>query len=280
LEVVGMIATDPLSLVFLGCILFSGAFLLVSLIGGIGHLHIFHLGHAGPIAHVGQVGHVGHVGDMGHVTHVSHVAHVGDTGQVAHTAPASHAAGPTPADTAASPPAAPWSSVGDTLLASLNVFGVLTFLFFFGLVGYLLHNATNLGYVFTILLPAIVGGAIAITVGAVVGRLFASTSGVLTAEDSRLEGQLGRVSRAIRPGGVGEVIFRGVVGARQSIGARDLDGGTIPPDTEIVIVAVRDGIAEVQTWDAFMRTARAGQPQLGQPQLGQPRAGRPTDVAP
>jgi hypothetical protein len=268
LEVVDMIATDPLSLVFLGCILFAGAFLVVSLIGGIGHVHIFHLGHAGTVAHLGQVG---HVGQAGHVAHVAHVAHVGHAGPATHATPAGHtpaghAAGPATPDAAV----APWSSVGDTLLGSLNVFAVLTFLFFFGLLGYLLHNATNLGDVLTIVVPAIVGAGLALAVGVVVGRLFASTAGVLTAEDSRLEGQIGRVSRAIRPGGVGEVIFRGVVGTRQSIGARDLDGGAIPPDTEIVIVAVRDGVAEVQTWDAFMRTARAGQP----------RAGQPTDVAP
>lgn len=269
-----MIATDPLSLVFLGCVLFAGAFLVVSLAAGIGHLHVFHVGHPGAVAHVATVA---HPGTVGHVAQAGHVGHVPQLDQPAHAispahAGAGHATGATPTDGTA---ANLWTSVGDTLLGSLNVFAVLTFLFFFGLLGYLLHNATNLADVLTLVVPAIVGAGLALAVGTIVARLFASTAGVLTAEGSRLEGQIGRVSRAIRPGGVGEIIFRGVVGTSQSIGARDADGGSIPPDTEIVIVAVRDGIAEVQTWDAFMRAARAGQAGIGQA-----RAGQPTDVAP
>ena len=61
-----MIATDPLSLVFIGCFVVSGAFLILSSLLGFGHGH-FHLGH---------IGHAGHAGPAGHgVGHASAVLH-------------------------------------------------------------------------------------------------------------------------------------------------------------------------------------------------------------
>jgi hypothetical protein len=145
-----------------------------------------------------------------------------------------------------------------SLLGSLNLFSVLTFLFVFGLVGYLLHNSTNLGVFLTLFLPVLLGATAAVGVGIVFGRLFSRDVGLLTEENSRLEGRLGRVSMPIRAGGVGEVIFERQGGGRQSIGARSFDGDAIPTDAEIVIVGIRDGIASVQTWDTFVRTVRAG----------------------
>jgi hypothetical protein len=135
---------------------------------------------------------------------------------------------------------------------------VLTFLFVFGLLGYLLHNTTNLGAFLSLFLPALLGVAAAVGVGIFLGRLFNRDIGLLTEENSRLEGRLGKVSIPIRAGGVGEVIFEQQSGGRQSIGARSLDGDAIPVDAEIVIVGIRDGIASVQTWDTFMRSVRAG----------------------
>lgn len=248
-----MLATDPLSLVFLGCVVFSGAFLLISTLTGVGHGHALHLGHAG---HAGQVGHVGHVGHAGghaasHATHATagHAAHAGaqnGAGAPGHAPPASPLSGA-------------WTTVSETLLGSLNVFGVLTFLFVFGLVGYLLHNAANLGAFLTLFLPALLGVAAAVGMSIVLTRLFAADVGLLTVEDSRLEGRLGKVSMPIRAGGVGEVIFERPGSGRQSIGARSLDGQAVAANTEIVIVNVRDGIAGVQTWDTFMRSVRTGQ---------------------
>ena len=240
-----MLATDPLSLVFLGCIVFSGAFLLISTLTGLGHGHALHLGHAG------HAGHVGHVG-AAHGAHGGHAAN-------GHATHAAHAGAQTSAGTAGHAPVADaWATVSDTLLGSLNLFSVLTFLFVFGLFGYLLHNAANLGAFFSLFLPALLGAAAAVGVGIFLGRLFNRDVGLLTEENSRLEGRLGRVSIPIRAGGVGEVIFEQRSGGRQSIGARSLDGDAIPVDAEIVIVGIRDGIASVQTWDTFMRSVRAG----------------------
>jgi hypothetical protein len=180
-------------------------------------------------------------------------------GHATHAASSAHAAAANGQPGAASPPASLWSTITSTLLASLNVFSVLTFVFFFGLLGYLLHTLTDVADALAIVLPILFGAAGAIGVGSALGRLFGRDTGVLTLEDSRLEGRLGRVSMAIRPGGVGEAIIQNANGGHQSIGARSLDGVAIPVDTDIVVVNMRDGIADVQTWEGFMRSARAGQ---------------------
>jgi hypothetical protein len=263
-----MLATDPLSLVFLGCIVFAGAFLLISAISGIGHgAHLGHLGHLGHIGHIGHIGHVGsagHVGAGGHAgaahgAHPGPASHAGQAGQAGHAGHAGHAGAQTgPGSGGATPLASAWAAVSNALLGSLNLFGVLTFLFVFGLGGYLLHGSTNLGVFLTLFLPALTGVAAAVGISIPLTRLFNRDIGLLTAENSRLEGRLGKVSRTIRVGGVGEVIFERQGAGRQSIGARGLDNVEIPVDAEIVIVGIRDGIATVQTWDAFMRSVRAG----------------------
>ncbi len=234
-----MIATDPLSLVFLGCATFSGAFLLISSLSGIGHGHIGHIGHA----LAGHAIHTAHV-HGGHAAHAGHVdgAH-GDLGA---------------SGAAASAGSAAWSALTSALLGALNLFSILAFLFVFGLSGYILHNATQLGVVLTVLLPILFGLIAALAVGAAVGWLFSREVGVLTIANTQLEGRLGKVSMAIHRDGVGEVICTQPNGGRQSIGARSLDGQAIAVDSEVVIVNVRDGIAGVQTWEAFMRDARAG----------------------
>ncbi|GAC1457528.1 MAG: hypothetical protein PVSMB4_17380 [Ktedonobacterales bacterium] len=251
-----MIATDPLSLVFLGCVVFAGTFLLISSLTGTGHGHALHLGHAVHPVHAVHAGHAGTIGHAG-VGHAG-AAHGPEVGH----AVASHAGGAPGAGAHQSGVpislAAAWGTAYSVLLGSLNVFSLLTFLFFFGLLGYLFHNATNLGVVLSVLLPALIGLAGAIAVGMVLTRLFANETGLLTAADTSLEGRIGKVSLAIRPGGVGEVIFQRPGGGRQSIGARGVDGTAIQVDAEIVIVSVTDGIANVQAWDSFLRGVRGG----------------------
>jgi hypothetical protein len=247
-----MIATDPLSLVFLGCLVFSGAFLIISTVSGLGHVHLGDLGHAG---HVGDLG--GHLG--GHVGHLAgHAGNLAHQGHIAANGHASAHAGDASGHAAAESSANPLASVGQFLAGSLNLFSILTFLFFFGLLGYLLHNVAHLFAFFSVALAALVGIAAGLGVSVLLARLFAAQSGVVTFEDSRLEGRLGKVSQAIRPGGVGEVIFLRAGAGRQSIGARSLDGEALDVDAEVVILSVHDGIADVQGWAAFMRQARAG----------------------
>ncbi|HEV2237483.1 MAG TPA: NfeD family protein [Ktedonobacterales bacterium] len=239
-----MLATDPLSLVFLGCLLFAGVFLLVSLATGVGHGHILHAGHA---VHAGQIHGAGHAGAAhapAHATGGHAAAHAG--------LPATGAA-PTPLATL-------WATTAGALTSSLNLMSALSFLFSFGLFGYLLHNVSRPGPFLTLFLPALFGAAAAMGVGLALTRLFAVSTGELTVEGTRTEGRVGTVSMAIEPNHVGEVIFARAGGGRQSIGARSSQGEEIAIGTEVVILRVVDGIATVESWESFMRNARSGTP--------------------
>ncbi|MGH2505033.1 MAG: hypothetical protein ACRDID_21190, partial [Ktedonobacterales bacterium] len=89
-----MLATDPLSLLFLGCALFSGLFLVAAVIlGAGGHGHLGHIGHIGHVGHLGAgdgatsshaVGHaVGH--NAAHVAHATPAQGGGQTSVAAQT---------------------------------------------------------------------------------------------------------------------------------------------------------------------------------------------------
>lgn len=249
-----MLATDPLSLVFLACIVFSGAFLVIASVSGMGHgLHLG--GHA---LHIGAHAGAPHAATVHHVHLQSHVAH---TAHTAHTATAHGGADTSSsgASGAASAHVSSLSALKDALLGSLSPYSILIFILIFGLVGYLLHTATNLGDVLTVVVALLAADGAAISTGLLLTRIFVQGSGQeLSRESSRLEGRLGEVSMAIRAGGIGEMLFPGAGGGRQSIGARSVDGEAIPAGTEVVILSMRDGIASVQPWDRFMAGVRAG----------------------
>lgn len=248
-----MFASDPLSLVFLFCMFLSGGFLLVTAALGAGHnLHIgahdLHLG-----GHVGAdaSGHVAHI-DAGHAA--GHVTN-GHTGAHADA----HAHGATGGEASTSG----WQSVTAILNNGLSLYGMLIFLFIFGLFGYVLHNLTNVGAVASVVIPLLIGVASGIALGNFLTRFFrTSPESLLDADSSRLEGRLGKVSMAIHEGGVGEVIFTAKGGARQSIGARSANGQPIPDGSEIVILGYQDGVARVQTWESFLLESRSGQQRL------------------
>jgi hypothetical protein len=250
-----MFASDPLSLFFLFCMFLSGGFLLVTAALGAGHnLHIgahdLHLGgHIG--ADAGAHGaHIGAGHAAGHVANGHAGAHV-DTHAQAHGTSGGETAAPG------------WQAVTAILNNGLSLYGLLIFLFVFGLFGYVLHNLTNVGAVASVLIPLLIGVASGVALGNFLVRFFrTSPESLLDADSSRLEGRLGKVSMAIREGGVGEVIFTAKGGARQSIGARSADGQPIPGGAEIVILGYQDGVARVQTWDSFLLESRSGQQRL------------------
>jgi hypothetical protein len=246
-----MFASDPLSLVFLFCMFLSGGFLLVTAALGAGHnLHIgahdLHLG-----------GHIG--GDGGHGAHIDagHAA-----GHVTNGHSGAHADGATGGEGSTSG----WQSLSAIFANGLSLYGLLIFLFVFGLFGYVMHNLTNVGAVASVVIPLLIGVASGIALGNFLTRFFrTSPESLLDADSSRLEGRLGKVSMAIHEGGVGEVIFTAKGGARQSIGARSADGQPIPDGAEIVILGYQDGVARVQMWESFLLESRTGQQRLLRP---------------
>lgn len=253
-----MFATDPLSLVFLACIVVSAAFLVVASISGLGHgLHVgAHGVHIGAHAHL----HAPHVATAhnGHL-HTAHTAHTANTAHAAHATHGTTAQSDGSAGAVASVQVSPLAAVKDAFIGGFSPYSLLILLLIFGLAGYLLHNNSNLGDVLTIVLALLAGDGAAICTGLLLTRIFVKGSGEeLGSDSSRLEGRLGEVSMAIRPGGVGEVLFPGAAGGRQSIGARCIDGEAVPPGTEVVILSTSGGIATVQSWEHFMAGVRAG----------------------
>ncbi len=241
-----MIATDALSLVFIGCFVASGTFLILSSVLGFGHGH-FHLGHIGHAGHAGPAGHgVGHASAVLH--HALPQGHAGTQAPHAGHAPAhpSTASAQQGAGAQANPPL--WAS----LVNALNLYAILTFLFWFGLIGYVLHNLTNLGSISAFIGALLVGIVGAVLVNLAMARLMGKDYGELTAESSEMVGTIATVSMAIRAGGIGEVIYTKGTGGRKSVGARSIDDQPIGRDAEVVIVNYEKGIAQVQTWDRFL----------------------------
>jgi membrane protein implicated in regulation of membrane protease activity len=237
-----MIATDPLSLVFIGCFVVSGTFLIISSLLGAGHEDL-HLGHFG---HLGHAGHAGHAAGASHASGVMHHAlpqgHA--AGHAAQTA--SHAGASSASGVQASPPL--WA----ILVGFFNLYALLTFLFWFGLIGYVLKNLADVGSVFASLVGLAVGIVGAVLITLVMHRLMGRDDGELTAESSELIGTLATVSMPIRVGGIGEVIYTKGTSGRKSLGARSVDGQAIAREAEVVIVGYEKGIAQVQTWDRFL----------------------------
>jgi hypothetical protein len=250
-----MIASDPLSYFFLGCFLFSAVFLVITTLFGVGHVHALGVGgHSLHLPHIAGGHHI-----AGHVTTGGHTPAATANGATHAAANStSHVAG---GDTSSGTTTQVGGGAGlkSLLLGTLNLYGLLTLLLMFGLLGYLLHNFTNVGVELSLILALLVGAGGAVLVSSLLSSLFFNREvGVLGAESSVLEGRLGRTTIAIRAGGIGEVIYTTTQGGRHSMGARSADGQAIQADTDIVILGTRNGIASVQPWDRFMSSVRAG----------------------
>jgi hypothetical protein len=132
-----------------------------------------------------------------------------------------------------------------TLAAGLTLFGA---------VGYPLTRYTSLG----VPMLLTIAGAAAVT-GAVgmfaVIAAWALPSARRVVEDERflLQGFLGRVTRAIRSGEDGEIVYEHN-GRRQVSAARGVDDRMIEAGTEIVIERVEGGVAYVQRWSTIERS--------------------------
>ncbi len=74
-------------------------------------------------------------------------------------------------------------------------------------------------------------------------------------------GVLGRVTSAIRPDGVGEMVYIRD-GARKPAAARSEDGTHIARGEEVIVTRYEKGLAYVRTWEAMtQRTPVATRPE-------------------
>lgn len=222
------IATDPLSLLFIGCFLFGLVFfLLTALLGNLGH----GLGHHG-FTHQAT-------------PHVSHaVSHT-----VPHTAPTIKSVAPAHS-THVSPHSAETHNA--SLFSFVNPTSVVLFLLGFGFFGYVFHNTGHFVLAVTLPLALIAGIVLTGLLLSLLGRIFGDSEGATIQDVSDRTGLLGKVSVTIPEGGLGEILYTSPGGMHKSIPARSIDGRRIERGQEIVVVQYERGIAEVNTWDDFI----------------------------
>ncbi|MFL5661245.1 MAG: hypothetical protein ACJ8BW_07820 [Ktedonobacteraceae bacterium] len=271
-----LIATDPLSLVFIACFLFGLLFLLAtSLLGSLGHGHTgvhggsshagLHLGGHAPAAHAPVPHAVSHVGAAHAPTHSTHIASHSPThtnsagrGTIAQQTPNQGAQGN-----------------GFSPLAYINLTTVVLFLLGFGFLGYAFHNTTHLALPITLILAVLGGGVVALLILMLLSRIFGDTD-VSTEQDvSDRTGLLGKVSIPIPENGLGEILYTSPGGMRKSIPARSTDGRRLERDQEVVVVNYQRGVAEVDTWERFMNEEEAidpGSPLANEDELAKLRA--------
>lgn len=138
---------------------------------------------------------------------------------------------------------------GSTQGVSLwNGFTVTAFLCWFGGAGYLLTRYGGFLTSVVLLLATglgIVGGAL---VFLFMARVIAPHEHALTAEETAMPGVVARVSAAIRPEGVGEIVFPQLGSLRSAPARADL-GSRIEKDEEVYVLRYENGIAYVRRWE-------------------------------
>jgi hypothetical protein len=214
---------DLLSAVFLGCFVFGFVAALASFV--LGGAHGLHLG-GHHLAVGGGHPHVGHLGGHGGVSagHAAHAAHVGEHGEA------------------------------DGLMP-VNPTTVLTFLTWFGGAGFVLRNFYGAVAAVSLVGAGVVGIIGASLVFVFLLKVLLPHQAEMRQEDYDPVGSVGRVTVAIRDGGVGEVVYtRG--GTRRSAGARSKDGHALQRGTEVVIANYDRGVAYVEPWTEFVSSER------------------------
>src|SRR5947209_18158112 len=184
-----LIATDPLSLVFIACFLFGLLFLIGSaLLGNLGH---------GGGSHAASHQFNLHVG--GHASTAHTVGHVSSTHGTSHApGPAGHAVGTHQA-----------SSQGNNLglFGYVNPTSIVLFLLGFGFFGYVFHNTTHLVLPLTLTLAGVGGIVIAAILLVLMSRLLSDSETDTVRDVSDRTGLLGKVSITIQENSLGEIIY-------------------------------------------------------------------------
>ncbi|HTK07196.1 MAG TPA: hypothetical protein VL485_08505 [Ktedonobacteraceae bacterium] len=231
-----MLATDSLSLLFIGCFLF-GLFFFI----GAALLGQFH--HGG----------IGHAGGHG----VAHHMHVGDI-HAQHAGAQAHGPQHVQAGTQGAGRDAPQTSAQISLFDIFNPTSIVLFVLGFGFFGYVFHNTTQLALPFSLVLAALGGLLVAFLLLLLLSKVFGNSEGSTIQDVSDRTGLLGKVSLTIPENDLGEILYLSPGGMRKSIPARSIDGRRLERDQEVVVVNYQRGVAEVDTWDHFVNQEELG----------------------
>jgi hypothetical protein len=139
-------------------------------------------------------------------------------------------------------------SGGTTPLPWWNTFSVMIFICWFGAAGYLLTRYGSFVAGLVVVLAAVCGLAGGAIVFFFLTKVLLPHEHELTADETEVAGAVGRVSAAIRAGGIGEIIYE-QLGSRCSAAARSEDGAAIAKDEEVCVVRYEKGVAYVRRWE-------------------------------
>jgi len=137
-------------------------------------------------------------------------------------------------------------------LSWFNTMTIMTFLAWFGGIGYILSAHSRLVAISALLVAASAGVFAAGVVFKFMARIIKVSDAHMLDWDYRIEGTVGTVSSAIRENGTGEMIFE-QKGVRKSVGARSEDGKPLPNGAEVAITRYENGIAYVKKWEEFTK---------------------------
>lgn len=129
-----------------------------------------------------------------------------------------------------------------------NAFSLMIFLCWFGAAGYLLTRYGSFVALVVLVLAAVCGFAGGAIVFLFLTKVLLPHERELTADETEVVGAVGRLSSAIRAGGIGEIVYE-QRGARRSAPARSDDGEPIQKQEEVYVVRYEKGIAYVKRWE-------------------------------
>ncbi len=145
---------------------------------------------------------------------------------------------------------------GSSSISAINGFTLPAFLGWFGGAGYLLRNYSTVPTMLVLLLAigsGLIGAGI---IYSVLFKLLLPRERILSAEETRMDGVVGRVSDEIRGGGgIGEILFS-QTGALRGSAARSETGEAIARGTEVVVLRYAKGIAYVRPLDELTQWDR------------------------
>jgi len=135
-------------------------------------------------------------------------------------------------------------------LSWFNAMTIMTFLAWFGGIGYLLSTHSRLVAMVALGIAVVSGVMAASMVFKFMARIVKVTESQMLDWDYRIEGTVGASSSPIRQDGTGEMIFE-QRGVRKSVAVRSEDGKPLPNGTEVAITRYENGIAYVKKWEEF-----------------------------
>ncbi len=129
----------------------------------------------------------------------------------------------------------------------LNFTTVMTFVTWFGGVGYLISHYTVLGGAVSLIVATVSGIGGSSVVALFITRVLERGQTEVLQADYRMPGTAAHVTSTIYPGYAGEITYA-LAGSTQTSAARSVAGEEIRRGTEVVVLKYERGVAFVDTW--------------------------------